>query len=57
MNKMLSEKDLIYLGACIFLNKEHWTPLSEEDRHSAIECSKKLFDEIFQNEGENMILE
>ena len=54
---MLSEKDLIYLGACIFLNKEHWTPLSEEDRHSAIECSKKLFDEIFQNEGENMILE
>ena len=55
---MLCKNDLIFLGACIFLNKNCYTPVSTTDRHTAIECSRNLFDEIFQDEdNENMILE
>lgn len=55
---MLGKNDLIFLGACIFLNKEHWSPGDAIDRKNAIKWSRDLFDEIFQDEDkENMILE
>ena len=55
---MLSREDLIYLGACFFLNRQVMSPADDTDMELAIEYSEKLFDKVFNDKRqEQMILE
>ena len=55
---MLSREDLIFLGACFFLNRQVMSPADDTDMELAIEYSEKLFDKVFSdNHQEKMILE
>jgi len=55
---MLSREDLIYLGACFFLNRQVMSPGDITDRELAVEYAEKLFNEVFSDKRqEQMILE
>jgi len=55
---MLSKEDLIFIGACFFLNRQVMSPSDITDRELAVEYAEKLFNEVFNgSRQDNMILD
>lgn len=47
---MLGEKDLIFLGACLILNKDGYSPLNEIEVNRAIEAAKNIYNKTFDDD-------
>lgn len=54
---MLSDKDLIFLGACMLLSHTSGNYITENEINVSIESSKEIFNRVFCDEDDDMILE